>query len=107
MTPRPALAPSDAAGGGAGTDPPTGGVGGAVGVVGIVGPSCLPPRLRAAQPPARASASGRRCRRPPHSSICAPSSTTRLGGKWKNWVAGRALRDRNEKRTLRQRAIGA
>jgi hypothetical protein len=39
------------------------------------------------------------------SSICAPSSTTRLGGSAKNEVAVRALRDITEKRCSRQIAI--
>lgn len=40
-----------------------------------------------------------------YSSICMPSSTTRFGGRSKNAVGGRELRDRNENRVFRQRAI--
>ena len=39
------------------------------------------------------------------SSICAPISITRSGGMLKNLVAGKALRDMNEKRFTRQRAM--
>ena len=38
-------------------------------------------------------------------SICAPSSTTRLDGIWKNSVAERALRDMSANSFFRQRAI--
>src|SRR3954470_19057852 len=38
-------------------------------------------------------------------SICAPSSTTRLGGIWKNSVAERALRDMSANRRFRHRDI--
>ena len=40
-----------------------------------------------------------------HSSICAPNSTTRFGGIWKNALAGLALRDKNANRIFLQRAM--
>ncbi len=46
-------------------------------------------------------------RRTGYKSICIPSSTTRPGGKPKYVVAGRAFREMNENKVLRQVIIGA